>query len=64
LIGAGVGEEVSDGLRGGVGEGGVDGDLVEIVVVDGGDAERVQELLDEPVRGVRNGATCSGHRFM
>jgi hypothetical protein len=39
VVGAGVGEQVCDGLGSGVGEGGVDGDLVLVPVVDGFDVE-------------------------
>jgi hypothetical protein len=39
LVGARVGEQVADGLGGGVGAGGVDGDLVLVPVVDGLDVE-------------------------
>ena len=39
VVGAGVGEQVCDGLGGGVGEGGVNGDLVFVAVVDGLDVE-------------------------
>ena len=38
----------------------MDGDLVEVVVVDGGDAEHVQELFDEPVRGAGENITEEG----
>jgi hypothetical protein len=48
---AGVGEQAGDGLGGGVGEGGVDGDLVQVVVVDGADVQGIQETFDEAVRG-------------
>jgi hypothetical protein len=34
VVGAGVGQQVFDGLGGGVGNGGVDGDLVFVPVVD------------------------------
>jgi hypothetical protein len=43
VVGAGVGEQVADGLGGGVGEGGVDGDLVFVPVVDRLDVEGVQQ---------------------
>jgi hypothetical protein len=39
VVGAGVAEEVVDGLGGGVGDGGVDGELVFVAVVDGADVE-------------------------
>ena len=57
MVGAGVGQEAGDGLRGGIGDGGVDGDLVQVVVVDGLDVERVQQLLDEAGRGAGEDVT-------
>jgi len=45
VVGAGVGEQVLDGLGGGVGDGGVDGDLVLVAVVDGADVEHCQQLF-------------------
>ena len=47
MVGAGVGQQVADGLGGGVGEGGVDGDLVFVPVVDRLHVEGVQQPLGE-----------------
>jgi hypothetical protein len=47
VVGAGVGEQVFDGLGGGVGEGGVDGDLVFVPVVDRLGVEHIQQPFGE-----------------
>ena len=52
MVGAGVGEQVFDGLGCCVGEGGVDGDLVFVPVVDGLDIERVEEPFGQVGGGV------------
>jgi hypothetical protein len=52
VVGAGVGEQVYDGLGGGVGDGGVDGDLVFVAVVDGLDVEGGQQSFGESGGGV------------
>jgi hypothetical protein len=50
VVGAGVGQQVADGLGGGVGDGGVDGDLVFVPVVDGLDVEGGQEPFGQASR--------------
>jgi hypothetical protein len=40
VVGAGVGEQVVDGLDGAVGDGGADGELVLVAVVDGAQIEQ------------------------
>ena len=52
MVGAGVGEQVVDGLGCGVGEGGVDGDLVLVPVVDGLDVECAEEPFGQAGGGV------------
>jgi hypothetical protein len=52
VVGAGVGEQVHDGLGGGIGDGGVDGDLVLVPVVDGLDVEDGQQSFGECGGGV------------
>jgi hypothetical protein len=52
VVGAGVGEQVCDGLGGGAGDGRVDGDLVLVAVVDGFDVEDGQQFFGQPGRGV------------
>jgi hypothetical protein len=52
VVGARVGEQAFDGLRGGVGEGGVDGDLVFVPVVDRLDVEGVQQPFGQAGGGV------------
>ncbi len=52
MVGAGVGEQVFDGLGCGVGEGGVDGDPVFVPVVDGLHVERVEEPFGQVGGGV------------
>ena len=52
MVGAGVGEQVAEGLGGGAGDGGVDGELVFVAVVDGVEVEDRQQPFDEGARGV------------
>jgi hypothetical protein len=51
VVGAGVGEQVYDGLGRGVGDGGVDGDLVLVAVVDGFDVEYGEQFFRQAGRG-------------
>ncbi len=51
MVGAGVVDEVVEGLESAVGEVGVDGELVFIAVVDRAQVEQGQEPFDQCVRG-------------
>jgi hypothetical protein len=51
VVGAGVGDQVYDGLGRGAGDGGVDGDLMLVPVVDGFDVEDGQQFFGEGVWG-------------
>ncbi len=57
MVGAGVGEQVVDGLGGGVGNGGVDGDLAFVPVVDRLGVEGVQQPFRQGGGGVGEDVT-------
>jgi hypothetical protein len=52
VVGAGVGEQVRQGLGGGAGDGGVNGDLVLVAIVDGLDVEGGEQFFRQRGRGV------------
>jgi hypothetical protein len=52
VVGAGVEQQVAEGVGGGFGDGGVDGELVFVAVVDGVEVEDGQEPFDEAGWGV------------
>ncbi len=52
VVGTGVGEQVVDGLGGGAGDGGVDGELVLVAVVDGAEVKEGQEPFGQAGGGV------------
>jgi hypothetical protein len=60
VVGAGVGEQVADGLGGGGGDDGVNGELVFVAVVDGPEVEDRQEPFDQLARGVGDDVTEGG----
>jgi hypothetical protein len=60
VVGAWVGEQVAEGLGCGFGDGGVDGELVFVAVVDGVDVEDRQEPFDECAGGVGDDVTQVG----
>jgi hypothetical protein len=62
VVGAGVGEQVTGGLGGGVGDGGVDGELVFVAVVDGAEVEDRQEPFNQPGRGIGHDVAEGGQR--
>jgi len=48
VVGAGVGEQARDGLGGGAGKGGIDGDLVHVLVAGGLDAVSRAAMVGSP----------------